>query len=176
MNNFVLFFTGLSGSGKSTIADIISPEIERATKKPVTVLDGDVVRTNLTSGLGFSKEDRNTNVLRIGWVAAEIAKHGGNVIIAAIAPYEKAREEVRTMVKKHGKFILVHVATSLETCEKRDVKGLYKRARKGCLKNFTGISDPYEEPIKPELIVGVDENEYYSTARVIKYLRDVDCL
>src|SRR5206468_10276023 len=121
--------------------------------RPVTVLDGDVVRTHLSSELTFSREHRDLNIRRIGWVAGEVVKHGGTVVVAAIAPYEAARVEARELVEKHGRFVLVHVATPLEVVEQRDVKGLYARARAGEIPQFTGISDPYEPPVSPELTI-----------------------
>jgi sulfate adenylyltransferase len=147
MQGKVIFFTGLSGSGKSTIAERIEYSLETTYGRAVTMLDGDTVRTFLSSELGFSEEHRNLNIRRIGWVASEVAKHGGIAICAAIAPYDAVRKEVRKLVEKHGEFCLVHVATPLEVCEKRDVKGLYAKARTGQLKQFTGISDPYEIPL-----------------------------
>src|SRR5690349_14794347 len=147
-----VFLTGLSGAGKSTIADALIAELERE-GRPVTVLDGDVVRTHLSSELSFSREHRDLNIRRIGWVAGEVVKHGGTVVVAAIAPYEAAREEARKLVEEHGRFVLVHLSTPLEVCEQRDVKGLYARARAGELPGFTGVSDPYEPPERPELVV-----------------------
>lgn len=147
-----VFLTGLSGAGKSTIADALVTGLE-AEGRPVTVLDGDVVRTHLSSELSFSREHRDLNIRRIGWVAGEVVKHGGTVVVAAIAPYETAREEARQLVEKHGRFVLVHLSTPLEVCEQRDVKGLYARARSGELPAFTGVSDPYEPPERPELVI-----------------------
>jgi sulfate adenylyltransferase len=147
-----VFLTGLSGAGKSTVADALVAELE-AEGRPVTVLDGDVVRTHLSSELSFSREHRDLNIQRIGWVAGEVVKHGGTVVVAAIAPYEAAREEARQLVGKHGRFVLVHLSTPLEVCEQRDVKGLYARARAGDLPGFTGVSDPYEVPERPELVI-----------------------
>ena len=143
-----IWFTGLSGSGKSTTAEILtSLLLERG--RQVTLLDGDVVRTHLSKGLGFSREDRDTNILRIGFVAGEIARHGGTVICAAISPYRATRNEVRKMVGEN--FIEVFVDTPIEVCEQRDVKGLYARARRGQITGFTGVDDPYEEPVNPEI-------------------------
>jgi len=152
MQGKVIFFTGLSGSGKSTIAQRIEYTLETH-GRAVTMLDGDTVRTFLSSELGFSEEHRNLNIRRIGWVASEIAKHGGVVICAAIAPYDAIRKEVRNMVKKYGDFYLVYVATPIEECEKRDVKGLYTKARAGKIKQFTGISDPYEVPLDADITI-----------------------
>jgi sulfate adenylyltransferase len=147
-----VFLTGLSGAGKSTIADALVAELERE-GRPVTVLDGDAVRTHLSSELTFSREHRDLNIRRIGWVAGEIVKHGGTVVVAAIAPYEAAREEARALVEKNGRFVLVHLSTPLEVCEQRDVKGLYQKARAGEIPAFTGVSDPYERPANPELTI-----------------------
>jgi len=150
---FVVFLTGLSGSGKSTIAHALESRIVALTGRPVTVLDGDVVRCHLSSELGFSRRDRDLNIQRIGWVAAEIARHGGMVVCSAIAPYDAARKVVRHMVQPPARFLLVHVSTSLEVCEGRDVKGLYARARAGELPAFTGISDPYERPSDADVTI-----------------------
>ncbi|WP_223790010.1 bifunctional sulfate adenylyltransferase/adenylylsulfate kinase [Marinicella meishanensis] len=148
---FTVFFTGLSGSGKSTIANALRVKLMEMINRPVTLLDGDVVRKHLSSELGFSKEHRNINVQRIGYVASEITKNGGVAICAPIAPYEKMRAEVRGMIEPLGGFLEIHVSTPLEECEKRDRKGLYALARKGVIKEFTGISDPYEAPATPEV-------------------------
>jgi len=148
---FCVWFTGLSGAGKSTIAEILAVLLMEHGRQ-VTVLDGDVVRTHLSKGLGFSKEDRDTNILRIGFVASEIVRHNGAVICAAVSPYRAARNQVRAMVGE-DQFILAYVDTPLEVCEQRDVKGLYARARRGEAKGVTGIDDPYEPPVAPELIL-----------------------
>ena len=148
-----LFFTGLSGAGKSTLAKIMYAKFIEAGGRPVTLLDGDVVRRNLSSELGFSKEHRDLNIRRIGFVASEITKNGGIAICAPIAPYAATRRAVRELVEQHGAFIEIHVATPIEVCEGRDHKGLYAKARKGLIKEFTGVSDPYEEPEKPEIRV-----------------------
>lgn len=150
---FTVFFTGLSGSGKSTIANALMVKLMEMGSRPTTLLDGDVVRKHLSSELGFSKEHRDINIKRIGYVASEITKNGGIAICAPIAPYTSTRRAVREMVEAYGAFVEVHVATSLEECERRDRKGLYKLAREGKIKEFTGISDPYEEPQNPELKV-----------------------
>ena len=143
----VLFFTGLSGSGKSTLARALMDRILEQGSRTVTSLDGDVVRRNLSAGLTFSKEDRETNIRRIGWVAAEVARHGGVAVCSPIAPFDETRQQVRAMVDAAGgAFFLVHVATPLEECERRDRKGLYAKARRGEIPEFTGISSPYEEP------------------------------
>ncbi|MGQ0566324.1 MAG: bifunctional sulfate adenylyltransferase/adenylylsulfate kinase [Gemmobacter sp.] len=148
---FTVFFTGLSGSGKSTIANALMVKLMEMGGRPVTLLDGDVVRKHLSSELGFSKEHRDINIRRIGYVASEITKNGGIAICAPIAPYTATRRAVREMIEAFGAFIEVHVATTVEECEKRDRKGLYKLAREGKIKEFTGISDPYEAPTNPEL-------------------------
>jgi sulfate adenylyltransferase len=148
---FTVFFTGLSGSGKSTIANALMVKLMEMGGRPVTLLDGDLVRKHLSSELGFSKEHRDINLRRIGYVASEITKNGGIALCAPIAPYTATRAAVREMIEDHGAFLEVHVATSLEECEKRDRKGLYKLAREGKIKEFTGISDPYEEPKFPEI-------------------------
>ncbi|TCO72127.1 bifunctional sulfate adenylyltransferase/adenylylsulfate kinase [Rhodovulum euryhalinum] len=156
---FTVFFTGLSGSGKSTIANALMVKLMEMGGRPVTLLDGDVVRKHLSSELGFSKEHRDINIRRIGYVASEITKNGGIAICAPIAPYIATRRAVREMVEAYGAFCEVHVATPIEECERRDRKGLYKLAREGKIKEFTGISDPYEAPEMPELRVdttGID--------------------
>ena len=145
---FILWFTGLSGSGKTTISKALEPEL-RARGCKVEILDGDVVRTNLSKGLGFSKEDRDTNILRIGFVANLLSRNGVVAITAAISPYRAIRGEVRAI---EPNFVEIYVKASLEVCESRDVKGLYAKARAGEIKGFTGIDDPYEEPIDPEII------------------------
>jgi sulfate adenylyltransferase len=150
---FTVFFTGLSGSGKSTIANVLLSKLLELGGRPVTLLDGDLVRKNLSSELGFSKEHRDINIRRIGFVAAEITKHRGICICAPIAPYDNIRKEVRAMIQPHGGFILVYVNTSVEECEKRDRKGLYAKARAGIIKEFTGISDPYDEPTDAEVVI-----------------------
>ncbi|MCO7223780.1 bifunctional sulfate adenylyltransferase/adenylylsulfate kinase [Pleionea sp. CnH1-48] len=148
-----IFFTGLSGAGKSTIANALMIKLLEMGNRPVTLLDGDIVRKHLSSELGFSKEHRNINILRIGYVASEITKNGGFAICAPIAPYQATRREVRAMIEPLGGFIEVHVATSLEECERRDRKGLYAKARAGLIKEFTGISDPYEVPEQAEITI-----------------------
>ena len=148
---FTVFFTGFSGSGKSTIANALLVKLMEMGGRPVTLLDGDIVRKNLSSELGFSKEHRDLNIRRIGFVASEITKNGGIAICAPIAPYAAARQAVREEIENFGAFVEVHVATSIEECERRDRKGLYKLAREGKIKEFTGISDPYDVPENPEL-------------------------
>jgi len=148
----VLFFTGLSGSGKSTLAKALRNVLLERSDRSLTLLDGDVVRHHLSAGLGFSPEDRDRNIRRIGWVAARIAEHGGLAICSPIAPYGKTRQAVADMTRRAGgEFVLVHVATPLQECERRDRKGLYARARRGEIPDFTGISSPYEEPVEPDL-------------------------
>jgi sulfate adenylyltransferase len=148
-----VFFTGLSGAGKSTIANVLMVKLLELGGRPVTLLDGDLVRRHLSSELGFSREHRDVNVRRIGYVASEITKCGGVALCAPIAPYDAARKEVRGMIEPLGGFALVHVSTALTICEARDRKGLYARARAGVLKEFTGISDPYEPPEDAELVI-----------------------
>jgi len=166
-----IWFTGLSGSGKSTIAEALTPMLlERG--REATTLDGDVVRTHLSKGLGFSKEDRDTNILRIGFVAGEISRHTGTVICAAISPYSKTRNEARKMVGR-DQFVEVFVNTPLETCEERDIKGLYAKARSGEIKGFTGIDDPYEAPVNPEIAVTTEDKTPTECAReIIDYLEE----
>lgn len=148
-----IFFTGLSGSGKSTIANVLRTKFLETGGRPVTLLDGDLVRKHLSSELGFSKEHRDINIRRIGYVASEITKNGGIAICAPIAPYDATRKHVRQMVEASGGFILVHIATPIEVCEQRDRKGLYAKARAGIVKEFTGISDPYEAPTDAEVVI-----------------------
>jgi sulfate adenylyltransferase len=152
-----IFFTGLSGSGKSTIANILLTKFLETGGRPVTILDGDLVRKNLSSELGFSKEHRDINIRRIGYVASEITKNGGIAICAPIAPYDSVRKQVRQMIEPHGGFILVHVSTPIEICESRDRKGLYAKARAGIVKEFTGVSDPYEAPADAEVTINTGE-------------------
>jgi sulfate adenylyltransferase len=152
-----IFFTGLSGSGKSTIANVLLTKFLETGGRPVTILDGDLVRKHLSSELGFSKEHRDINIRRIGYVASEITKNGGIAICAPIAPYEATRKAVRDLIEPVGGFVLVHVATPIETCEQRDRKGLYAKARAGIVKEFTGISDPYEVPQKAEVVINTAE-------------------
>jgi adenylyl-sulfate kinase len=144
-----LWFTGLSGAGKSTIANIVVASLRERGRK-VELLDGDEVREHLSAGLGFSKADRDTNIRRIGWVASVLARNGVVSVTAAISPYRSVRDEVRSWVDN---FVEIHVATSLEDCETRDVKGLYAKARAGEIPEFTGVSDPYEPPLSPELVL-----------------------
>lgn len=153
-----LFFTGLSGSGKSTLANIVFAKLIESGSRPVSLLDGDIVRQNLSSELGFSRQHRDINIRRIGFVASEITKNGGVAICAPIAPYTETRRAVRELIEGHGAFIEIHVSTPLDVCESRDRKGLYAKARKGVIPEFTGISDPYEVPERPEL--RIDTSEY----------------
>ena len=150
---FTVFFTGLSGSGKSTIANVLLVKLLEMGGRPVTLLDGDIVRKNLSSELGFSKEHRDINIMRIGYVASEITKNGGIALCAPIAPYEWVRGHNRELISRVGGYILVHVSTPIEVCEQRDRKGLYAKARAGIIKEFTGISDPYEEPLNADLSI-----------------------
>ena len=164
---WVLWFTGLSGAGKSTIAGLVGEELTRR-GVPLEVLDGDEVRTHLTAGLGFSRADRDTNVLRIAWVAGRLSAHGVGVITAAISPYADTRDRARALCTN---FVEVHVDAPLAVAEQRDVKGLYARARRGEIANFTGVSDPYEAPARPELHLRTDtEPPAASAARVLRYL------
>jgi adenylyl-sulfate kinase len=161
---FTLWFTGLPCSGKSTLAEIIAPELKRR-GRGVEILDGDVVRTNLTKGLGFSKEDRDENIRRIGFVCGLLSKHGAIAISAAISPYRSVRDEVRSKIEN---FIEVYVDTPLDLCIQRDVKGMYKKALAGEMKNFTGISDPYEAPLHPEILIQTQkESPEESAARIL---------
>ncbi|RKF16104.1 bifunctional sulfate adenylyltransferase/adenylylsulfate kinase [Roseovarius spongiae] len=164
---FTVFFTGFSGSGKSTIANALMVKLMEMGGRPVTLLDGDIVRKNLSSELGFSKEHRDLNIRRIGYVASEITKNGGIAICAPIAPYATTRRAVREDVEAFGAFVEVHVATSLEECERRDRKGLYKLAREGKIKEFTGISDPYDVPESPELRVETENVEVDNCAHQV---------
>ncbi|MEP3346486.1 MAG: bifunctional sulfate adenylyltransferase/adenylylsulfate kinase [Litoreibacter sp.] len=164
---FTVFFTGFSGSGKSTIANALMVKLMEMGGRPVTLLDGDIVRKNLSSELGFSKEHRDLNIRRIGYVASEITKNGGIAICAPIAPYETTRRAVREDIESFGAFIEVHVATSIEECERRDRKGLYKLAREGKIKEFTGISDPYDVPANPELSVETENVEVDNCAHQV---------
>ena len=166
-----MLFTGLSGSGKSTIANVLLVKLLEMGGRSVTLLDGDVVRKNLSSELGFSRAHRDINIKRIGYVASEITKNGGIALCAPIAPYDAVRKEVRAMIEPLGGFILVHVATPLEVCEQRDRKGLYAKARAGIVKEFTGISDPYEEPADADLVIdATDVTAEEAAQRIILHL------
>jgi len=166
-----IWFTGLSGAGKSVTAEVLTVLLLEHGRQ-VTVLDGDVVRTHLSKGLGFSKEDRDTNIRRIGFVAAEIVRHGGTVVCAAVSPYRATRDDVRNLVAKdQNHFIEVFVDTPLEVCEERDTKGMYAKARRGEIKGFTGIDDPYEEPIAPEItLTTIDCLPEDNARKIIRYL------
>jgi adenylylsulfate kinase len=163
---FTLWFTGLSGAGKTTIAHLVGPELDRR-GHIVEYLDGDTVRTHLSKGLGFSKEDRDTNIERIGWVASRLTKHGAAVIAAAISPYEETRRKARGMVEEFGTFVEVFIKASVDECANRDVKGLYAKAFAGEIKGFTGVDDPYEEPASPEIVVDTEQNTPEESAQLI---------
>jgi len=166
-----IFFSGLSGAGKSTIANVLMTKFLEVGGRPVTLLDGDLVRKHLSSELGFSKEHRDINIRRIGYVASEITKHRGIAVCAPIAPYDDIRKEVRAAIAPHGGFILVYVNTSVEECEKRDRKGLYAKARAGLVPAFTGISDPYEPPAAPAVVVRTaNESVHESAAKILEVL------
>jgi adenylylsulfate kinase len=165
-SGFTIWFTGLSGAGKTTIAELVAPELERRGLL-VERLDGDVVRTHLSQGLGFSREDRDANIERIGWVASRLTRAGAAVVVSAISPYEEARRAARALVEEHGAFVEVFVATPVEECVRRDVKGLYAKAISGELPEFTGVSDPYEEPTGPELRIDTTEHEPDDSARIV---------
>jgi adenylyl-sulfate kinase len=167
---FTIWLTGLSGAGKSTIAGLLEPELRAAGRK-VEVLDGDVVRTHLSKGLGFSKEDRDTNIRRIGWVCEVLTRNDVVTIAAAISPYRAVRDEVR---EKVGRFFEVYVDAPLEVVAKRDVKGLYQKALAGEIRGFTGVDDPYEPPLDPELVVRTDkETPEQSAGRILAALREL---
>ncbi len=164
-----IWFTGFSAAGKSTTAEALE-RLFLAQGRRVTMLDGDVVRTNLSKGLGFSKEDRDVNIRRIGFVASEIVRHGGVVVCAAVSPYRAIRDEVRSMMEE-GRFIEVYVDTPIGVCEERDPKGLYAKARQGLLKGFTGIDDPYEPPLKAEITLDtVVNSEEGNACLILDYL------
>jgi len=170
MRGVCVWLTGLSGAGKSTIAGILAARIERR-GRTVTLLDGDVVRTHLSKGLGFSKEDRDTNIRRIGFVASEVVRHGGAVICAVVSPYESTREEARRQIGEES-FVLVYVATPLEECERRDVKGLYAKARRGEITGLTGIDAPYEAPTSPDVVLTTLDCDAERCADQIEQLLD----
>ena len=164
-----VWFTGLSGAGKTTISRAVEQEL-RSRRRLVEILDGDIVRQNLTKGLGFSKQDRDENIRRIGFVAHLLTRNGVIVLVSAISPYREIRQQVRERI---GDFIEVYVNAPLEVCEQRDVKGLYKKARAGEIKQFTGIDDPYEAPLKPEVLCRTDmESEAESAAKVLRTLEE----
>lgn len=167
---FTLWFTGLSGAGKTTISEIVADELKSRGSK-LEILDGDIVRENLSKGLGFSKEDRDINIRRIAFVADLLSRNGVPVITAAISPYRELRDEARQMMG--DRFIEVYIEASVEVCEARDVKGLYAKARSGEIKEFTGVSDPYEPPLNPEIALKTAEEEpEESAARLITYLEE----
>jgi adenylylsulfate kinase len=169
-DGFTLWFTGLSGAGKTTIAELVRPELERRGQL-VEWLDGDEVREHLSKGLGFSKEDRDTNIDRIGWVASRLTRHGAAVIVSAISPYREARQNAREMIEANGTFVEVFVDASVDECARRDVKGLYEKAFKGEIKEFTGVSDPYEAPQQPEIRIESEHEEPEESAqRIIELL------
>jgi adenylylsulfate kinase len=171
---FILWFTGLSGAGKSTLAQYLTPVLQEH-GCPVEVLDGDEIRENLSKGLGFSKEDRDTNVARIGYVANLLARNGCAAITAAISPYASVRDEIRR--RADAPFVEIYVEAPLEVVEERDTKGLYKKARAGIIKNFTGVSDPYEAPASPEVVVNTAEESIEQSAeRILAYLREAGLL
>ena len=163
---FTLWFTGLSGSGKSTIAHLVGPELDRR-GLVVEYLDGDNVRTHLSKELGFSKEDRDTHIERLGWVASRLTRQGGAIITAAISPYEATRGMAREMIEEVGTFVEVYVQASVDECARRDVKGLYEKAFKGEIKEFTGVSDPYEEPSDPELVLDTEAHSPEESAALV---------
>ncbi len=167
-----IFFTGLSGAGKSTIARILYYKLIELQDKPVTLLDGDIIRQNLSKGLGFSREDRNENIKRIGFVANLITKHGGIAICSAIAPYAESRDMNRKLISKNGTYIEVHVSTPLEVCMERDTKQLYQKSKMGIIKGLTGVDDPYEEPSNPDVIINTtDISPQDSVDLIMDYLR-----
>jgi adenylylsulfate kinase len=171
---FTLWFTGLSGSGKSTISGIVVEELKKRGSR-IEVLDGDVVRQNLSKGLGFSKEDRDTNIRRIAFVADLLSRNEVPVVTAAISPYREIRDEAREMMD--GRFIEAYVKASVEECERRDTKGLYAKARSGEIKEFTGVSDPYEPPQDPELVLETEEETpEESASKIIAYLEEQDLI
>ena len=173
-HGFTLWFTGLSGAGKTTVSEIVEKELRKRIGN-VEVLDGDIVRTNLSKGLGFSRADRDTNVLRIGFVAKMLSRNGVAVIVSAISPYKEARDQVRRDIGED--FIEVFVSCPVEVCAERDVKGLYKKALAGEIQGFTGVSDPYEPPAAPELTLKTDEEEPEESARrVIAKLEELGYL
>ena len=163
---FTLWLTGLSGSGKTTLAHLLGPELDQR-GHVVEYLDGDTVRTHLSKGLGFSKEDRDTNIARIAWVASRLTRHGAAVVVAAISPYEEPRQSARAMVEEHGPFVEVFVKASVEECARRDTKGLYAKAFAGEIKGFTGVDDPYEEPSAPEVVIDTETQTPEESAQLI---------
>ena len=172
----MLWFTGLSAAGKTTVGTLVARELE-ARGRTVDVLDGDVVRTHLSQGLGYSKEDRDSNILRIGWVASRLARAGAAVVVSAISPYEEARQRARTLVEETSPFVEIHVATPLEVCAERDPKGLYRKALAGEIHHFTGVDDPYEIPSNPELRLHTEEQSpEQSAAAVLARLEELQLI
>jgi adenylylsulfate kinase len=173
---FTLWFTGLSGSGKTTIAHLVGPAIEQ--RGPIVeYLDGDTVRTHLSKGLGFSKEDRDANIERIGWVASRLTRHGAAVIASAISPYAEARRHARELVEEFGPFVEVFVDVSVEEAARRDTKGLYEKALKGEIQNFTGVNDPYERPEDPDIRIDSDnESPAESAKRIVSLLEEKELI
>ncbi|HET9322602.1 MAG TPA: adenylyl-sulfate kinase [Gaiellaceae bacterium] len=170
---FTLWFTGLSGAGKTTIAHLVGPALEER-GHIVEYLDGDTVRTHLSKGLGFSKEDRDTNIERIGWVASRLTRHGAAVLASAISPYEETRQKARGMVEEWGRFVEVHVDCSVDECARRDVKGLYSKAFRGEITGFTGVDDPYEAPSNPEIRLDSErESAKQSAGRILARLEEL---
>ena len=163
---FTVWLTGLSGAGKTTIGHALAAELERRGAH-VEVLDGDIVRTHLSKGLGFSHEDRDTNIERIGWVASRLVRHGAAVICAAISPYEETRRKARELVEEQGRFVEVFVRASVEECARRDVKGLYEKAFAGEIKGFTGVDDPYEEPENAEIVIDTEGQTPEESAQAV---------
>jgi adenylyl-sulfate kinase len=163
---FTLWFTGLSGSGKSTIAHLVGPALDER-GCVVEYLDGDTVRTHLSKGLGFSKEDRDTNIERIGWVASRLTRHGAAVICAAISPYEETRRKARALVEEFGPFVEIYVKASVDECARRDVNGLYAKAFAGEIKGFTGVDDPYEAPSAAEIVVDTENQTPEESAQSV---------
>ena len=163
---FTLWFTGLSGAGKTTIAHLVGPELDRR-GHIVEYLDGDTVRTHLSKGLGFSKEDRDAHIERVGWVSSRLTRHGAAVIAAAISPYDETRRTARAMVEQFGPFVEVFVKASVDECARRDVKGLYAKAFAGEITGFTGVDDPYEVPEDAEIVIDTEAHEPEESARLI---------
>jgi sulfate adenylyltransferase len=176
-SGITIFFTGLSGSGKSTTAMVLRSKLLEVQDRSVSLLDGDVVRRHLSKGLGFSREDRNTNIERIGYVASEITRHGGIAICSAIAPFADARKKNRELIEEHGIYIEVFVSTPLTECAKRDPKGIYKKALAGTMKGVTGVDDPYDVPKNPEITIDTSTMSPVEAAEVIlQYLRDAELI
>ena len=163
---FTLWFTGLSGAGKTTIAHLVGPELDRR-GHVVEFLDGDTVRTHLSKCLGFSKDDRDTNIERIGWVASRLTRHGAAVIAAAISPYDQTRRTARGLIEQLGPFVEVYVKASVEECARRDVNGLYEKAFAGEITGFTGVDDPYEEPEDAELVLDTERHSAEQSAALV---------